>query len=64
MGGGQITSALIGAGLVDEIRLIVYPLIVGAGQSLFDATEHRHAMELRNVRQLDGGRLSLTYGIR
>ena len=64
MGGGQIISNLIGAGLVDEIRLIVYPLIVGAGKSLFEGTEHRRAMELRNVQQLDNGRLSLIYGIR
>jgi riboflavin biosynthesis pyrimidine reductase len=64
MGGGQITSSLISAGLVDEIRLIVYPLIVGAGKSLFDATERRRPMELRKVQQLDAGRLSVIYEMR
>jgi dihydrofolate reductase len=34
MGGAQITASLIDAGLVDELRLIVYPLIAGEGKAL------------------------------
>jgi dihydrofolate reductase len=62
MGGAQITASLIDAGLVDEFRLIAYPLIAGDGKSLFSMTERR-PLELRNVQQLSGGRLSLVYGI-
>jgi dihydrofolate reductase len=63
MGGAQITGSLIDAGLVDELRLIVYPLIAGRGKELFAATEGRHALRLRNVEQRPDGLLSLTYGI-
>lgn len=63
MGGGRITTSLIDAGLVDELRLIVYPLIAGAGKALFATTERRRGLELREVSNLQGGRVSLTYGI-
>jgi len=63
MGGAQITASLIDAQLVDELRLIVYPLIAGEGKALFGMTERRHALELRKVAQLADGRVSLIYGI-
>ena len=62
MGGGVIVGAALDAGLVDELRLIVYPLIVGEGKVLFSSSG-RHAMELHKVEQLPEGRLSLVYGI-
>lgn len=62
MGGARITASLIDAGLVDELRLIVYPLISGGGKTLFTMAERR-GLELRKVEQLQGGRLSLIYGI-
>jgi dihydrofolate reductase len=63
IGGARTTASLIDAGLVDEIRLIVYPLIVGPGKALFATTERRRQLELRKVQQLPGGLLSLIYGI-
>ena len=63
MGGARITTSLIDVGLVDELRLIVYPLITGEGKALFAGTERRRGLELRNVQQLQGGRVSLIYGI-
>ena len=62
MGGSALVGAAIDAGLVDELRLIVYPLIVGEGKALFSSSA-RHAMELRKVEQLRDGLLSLVYGI-
>jgi dihydrofolate reductase len=63
VGGARTTASLIDAGLVDELRLIVYPLIAGEGRGLFAATERRRGLELRNVQQLPEGRVSLIYGI-
>jgi dihydrofolate reductase len=63
MGGATITASLIAAGLVDELRLIVYPLIVGDGRALFPPANRRHRLELQTVRQLSDGRVSLIYGI-
>ncbi len=63
IGGARTTASLIDAGLVDELRLIADPLIAGEGKTLFATTERRRGLELRNVQQLEGGRVSLIYGI-
>ncbi|RWH77692.1 MAG: dihydrofolate reductase [Mesorhizobium sp.] len=63
MGGARMTASLIDAGLVDELRLILYPLLVGEGKALFGATQNRRGLELRKVQQLTDGRVSLVYGI-
>jgi dihydrofolate reductase len=63
MGGAGALESLIDAGLVDELRLHVHPLIVGAGQALFATAKQRRRLELRSVQQLKGGRVSLVYGI-
>lgn len=61
MGGADVTTRLLDAGLVDEVRLIVYPLIAGRGKPLFAATSTRHKIELRHCERLSGGRLGMTY---
>jgi dihydrofolate reductase len=63
VGGARTTAGLIDAGLLDELRLIVYPLIAGEGRALFATTERRHGLDLREVERRADGRLSLIYGI-
>jgi dihydrofolate reductase len=63
MGGARITASLIDAGLVDELRLIVYPLVAGGGKALFATTERRHGLELRKAQQHPNGCVSLIYGL-
>jgi dihydrofolate reductase len=63
MGGATITMSLIEAGLVDELRLIVYPLIAGDGRTLFASSARRQRLDLQTVRQLSDGRVSLIYQI-
>jgi dihydrofolate reductase len=63
MGGARVTSSIIEAGLLDELRMIVYPLIAGEGSPLFSAVSRR-GLELREVEKLSDGRVSLVYGVR
>ena len=63
MGGARTAASLIDAGLVDELRLVVYPLIAGDGKPLFATIERRRGLELRKVQELPGGRVNLTFGI-
>jgi dihydrofolate reductase len=63
VGGARTTASLIEAGLVDELRLLVYPLIAGEGKALFGTTARRRALELRRSEQLPDGRVRLVYGI-
>lgn len=63
IGGARTTTSLLDAGLVDELRLHVHPLIAGEGEALFATTGSRRHLELKSVQQLEGGRVSLIYGV-
>jgi dihydrofolate reductase len=61
IGGARTAASLIDAGLVDELRLHLHPLIAGEGKALFEVAGPRRGLELRNVERLDDGRVNLTY---
>ncbi|QPF75655.1 dihydrofolate reductase [Roseateles sp. DAIF2] len=61
LGGASLINALLNAGLVDELRLMVNPVLLGRGKALFGALRARHALRLREGRALDAGRVLLAY---
>jgi dihydrofolate reductase len=64
MGGARVVAALIDGGVVDELRLILYPLIAGPGKTLFATAAQRRNLELRTAQPLPDGRVSLVYAMR
>ena len=63
MGGGLTVRTFIEAGLLDELRLIVYPVIAGGPHALFGSQDMRRLTELVSVRDLPGGLVASTYRI-
>jgi dihydrofolate reductase len=63
-GGPGLVGTLVSAGLLDELRLIVQPLILGGGMPLFGEIRQRHALELAAAAPGAGGRVNLTYRVR
>lgn len=59
-GSGTFAQTLLQRGLVDELRLMVYPVVVGRGQRFFSG-ENRLALELAASRPLGAGVMLLTY---
>ncbi|MBB4929832.1 dihydrofolate reductase [Lipingzhangella halophila] len=51
---------LLANGLLDELRLLVHPIVVGHGQRLFEDT-HTHKLALTSSSTLSTGVLNLTY---
>jgi len=49
------------ATLIDELRLMTYPVVVGAGERLFGRTSGVKPMRLVDARTVDAGLAFLTY---
>ena len=56
-----IVRTLLEHDLVDELRLKVFPVVLGAGQRLFGDTSVLKAMHLVDARTIDGDTAYLTY---
>jgi dihydrofolate reductase len=56
-----LVRALIEHGLVDELRLVVFPVVLGAGERLFGTTSGERALQLIDARPLGSGLVYLTY---
>jgi dihydrofolate reductase len=61
MGGGELGSALIEAGLVDEIGLNVHPVLLGGGIPAFRPIARRVELELVEARPMARGCVLLRY---
>ena len=57
----RLVRALMEHDLVDELRLKIFPVVLGAGERLFGETSGKNAMSLVDVRTLDGDTAFLTY---
>ena len=58
---GQLARTLIEHDLVDELRLMVYPVVLGAGERLFGETSDKKSMRLLDTRSVGDGLAYLTY---
>ncbi len=63
VGGARTLVSLIEAGLVDELRLAIHPLIAGDGKALFATVQARRGLELREVQRPHDGQVTLIYGV-
>jgi dihydrofolate reductase len=57
----QLVRTLMEHDLVDELRLIVFPVVLGAGERLFGETSDKKSMRLLDTRTVGDGLAYLTY---
>lgn len=64
LGSGSLVAQLAPAGLIDEYQLVVVPVILGAGRTLFEGVEPMLPLQLTHTRAFANGNVVLTYASR
>ena len=57
----QLAQALLDRGLVDELRLMIFPVVLGSGKRLFSSDASHRPLELAESRNVGDGVVILTY---
>jgi dihydrofolate reductase len=61
LGSGTIVSQLAQAGLIDELQVVVNPIVLGKGRTLFEGVKERIALKLMKTRAFGNGNVVLYY---
>ncbi len=61
LGSGTIVAQLAQAGLIDEYHMVVNPIILGKGRTIFDGLNHTLDLKLSKTRAFRNGNIFLSY---
>ena len=61
LGSGSIVAQLAAAGLIDELQLVVKPILLGAGRTPFDGMPTRRSLERTSTREFRNGNVVSYY---
>ena len=61
-GSRQLAQTLLENDLVDELRLMVFPVVLGKGKRLFGETSEKKTLKLQSSRTVGDGVVILVYG--
>jgi len=61
LGSAVLTTSLLEAGLLDQLRIIVAPVLIGSGRSLAASAKGPIALRLLSRREFGNGNVLLTY---
>ncbi len=61
LGSGSIVSQLAAAGLIDEFQIVVNPIVLGKGRTLFEGVEEKIPLKLVKSRAFGNGNVVLYY---
>ena len=61
LGSGTIVSQLAPEGLIDEYQVVVNPVVLGKGRTMFDGIKERLNLKLTKTRAFGNGKVFLCY---
>jgi dihydrofolate reductase len=63
VGGPTLVTSLLNENLLDELKLIVHPLLLGGGKALFAGVTERRSLQFVDATPAPSGRLIVTYRV-
>jgi dihydrofolate reductase len=63
VGGSELASAFLEAGLLDEVRIILTPILLGAGHTVFGDIKRRHELKYVSTKSFASGNVLVTYEV-
>jgi len=61
LGSGSVVSQLAGEGLIDEYQIVLNPVALGGGRTMFDGIKEKLNLKLTNSRVFRSGKVFLCY---
>jgi dihydrofolate reductase len=61
LGSGNVVSQLALADVIDEYQIVLNPIVLGGGRTMFDGIKERLNLKLTQSRIFRNGRISLSY---
>ena len=62
-GSSNLAGSLIPLGLIDEFRILVAPIVLGAGKPLFPNVQNQFKLKRESTRNFKNGNVLLTYSL-
>jgi dihydrofolate reductase len=61
VGGSELAAAFLEQGLMDELRIILTPILLGRGKTVFDGIKKRYPLRLLSTKKFKSGNVVMIY---
>ena len=61
VGGSELAAAFLEQGLMDELRIILTPILLGRGKTVFDGIKQRYPLRLLSTKKFKSGNVVMIY---
>jgi dihydrofolate reductase len=61
VGGSELAASFLEQGLLDELHVILTPILLGGGKTVFDGIKKRYPLRLLSTQKFNSGNVALIY---
>jgi dihydrofolate reductase len=61
VGGSALAASFLEQGLIDELHIILTPILLGRGKTVFDGIRKRYPLRLLSTKKFKSGNVAVIY---